>query len=469
MNTKQLRQKILDLAIHGKLVPQDPNDEPASVLLEKIRAEKERLIKEGKIKRNNKSKISADKINYENVPFEVPIGWVWTSFNEILTLISGQDFEPEKYNDKGIGVPYIIGASNIKDENLIVNRWTNCPSVYSYLNDLLVVCKGTVGKVAINNIGEIHIARQIQAIRAYSKKINIHYIKAVVQSNIENIISNANGLIPGLKREIFLSLQIPLPPLSEQQRIVTEIERWFALIDKIEKSKNNIQNYISQAKTKILNLAIHGKLVPQDPNDEPAIELLKRINPKFTPCDKGQYPNGWTLCSLGMLVEIISGVSYKKEDVKSKGIKIIRGGNIQNGKIIECDDDVYIDMKYKCDFNNIKKGDIVLVASTGSNILIGKNAYSKKDWNKTQIGAFLRIIRCKDLNISYYLNYILHSDYYNNYIRSLAKGTNINNIKNTHLEKFPIPVPPLSEQQRIVKKIEGIFGTLDKIQESLDA
>ena len=184
MDTKKLRQKILDLAIHGKLVQQDPNDEPASVLLERIREEKERLVKEGKIKKSKASKTS-DTPHYEKVPFEVPSSWEWTTLENILELVSGQDFPPEKYNANVSGIPYIIGASNIDNEQLVINRWTEYPSVYSYLNDLLVVCKGAgIGKMAINNIGTVHIARQIQAVRVYTNYINIRYIKAVIKNNI---------------------------------------------------------------------------------------------------------------------------------------------------------------------------------------------------------------------------------------------------------------------------------------------
>ena len=291
MDTKKLRQKILDLAIRGKLVPQDPNDEPASVLLERIKAEKERLIKEGKIKRSKKTAKTSDTPHYENVPFNVPDNWIWTTVEEILELVSGQDFPP---NNNVSGVPYIIGASNIESEQLVINRWTEFPSVFSYINDLLVVCKGAgVGKMAINNIGTAHIARQIQAVRAYTNYINIKYIKAVVKHNIEDIISKANGLIPGLKRELLLSLQIPLPPFSEQQRIIIEMEHLFTLIDKVEENKYDLQAIIKQAKNKILDLAIHGKLVQQDLNEEPASELLKRINPKAEiTCDNGHHGVG---------------------------------------------------------------------------------------------------------------------------------------------------------------------------------
>ena len=336
MDTKKLRQKILDLAIRGKLVPQDPNDEPASVLLERIKAEKERLIKEGKIKRSKKIAKTSDTPHYENVPFNVPDNWIWTTVEEILELVSGQDFPPS-------GVPYIIGASNIESEQLVINRWTEFPSVFSYINDLLVVCKGAgVGKMAINNIGTAHIARQIQAVRACTNYINIKYIKAVVKHNIEDIISKANGLIPGLKRELLLSLQIPLPPFSEQQRIIIEMEHLFTLIDKVEENKYDLQAIIKQAKNKILDLAIHGKLVQQDLNEEPASELLKEIT-----CDNGQYgkrpfeiPNSWCWSRLGDINNIARGGSprpikdYLTDD--KNGINWIKiGDTTREGKYID--------------------------------------------------------------------------------------------------------------------------------------
>ena len=257
MDTKKLRQKILDLAIRGKLVPQDPNDEPASVLLERIRAEKERLVKEGKIKRSKKS-ASDDEIE---APFEIPKSWEWVRLDDLLLLLSGQDFPPQKYNSDSIGIPYIIGASNIENEKLYVNRWTDVPSVISLLNDVLVVCKGAgVGKIAMNNVGEVHIARQIQAVRDETGILDNHYIKICIASNIADIISRANGLIPGLKRELLLSLLIPIAPLSEQKSIVNEVERWFTLIDELESNEGGLLKAIDKAKSKILDLAIHGKL-----------------------------------------------------------------------------------------------------------------------------------------------------------------------------------------------------------------
>ena len=409
MDTKKLRQKILDLAIHGKLVPQDPNDEPASVLLERIKAEKERLIKEGKIKRSKKSAKTSDTPHYENVPFEVPDSWVWTTLEETLELVSGQDFPPEKYNVNIAGIPYIIGASNIENEQLVINRWTEFPSVYSHLNDLLVVCKGAgVGKMAINNIGTVHIARQIQAVKSYTNCTNIRYIKNVVKNDIESIVSKANGLIPGLKRELLLSLQIPLPPLAEQQRIVTEIDKWFAIIDQIERDKVDLQATIKQVKSKILDLAIHGKLVPQDPNDEPAIELLKRINPDFTPCDNGHYtqlPEGWSICKLSKLCKIENGFAFSSNDYKSEGTPLIRISNIVNN-FIDLTDCVYIQNNAEYRFV-VNKGDLLIAMSGATTGKMGVYSFERTAFLNQRVG-----------NIKILDGSLLSADYRNVYMQS---------------------------------------------------
>ena len=457
MDTKKLRQKILDLAIRGKLVPQDPNDEPASVLLERIKEEKERLIKEGKIKKSKKT-VSSDTYHYENVPFEVPEVWVWTTLGEILELVSGQDFPPEKYNANIAGIPYIIGASNIENEQLIINRWTESPSVYSYLNDLLVVCKGAgVGKMAINNIGVAHIARQIQAVRGYTNYTDIKYIKAVVKNNIENIISKANGLIPGLKRELLLSLQLPLPPISEQRRIVCEIERWFFLIDQIEQGKADLQTVIKQAKSKILDLAIHGKLVPQNPNDEPAIELLKRINPDFTPCDNRHYtqlPNGWAVCRLDQVADVLDNlrkpINSNERNLRIKGKQIDRlypyyGATGQVGLI----DDYIVDGHY------------LLLGEDGAPFLdknaIKANTISGKSWVNNHVHILSPKIDFEFLQYS--LNQIDYSEYVNGSTRLKLTQTDMCSIR--------LMLPPLSEQKLIKAKIQTLFSQLDMIMGSL--
>ena len=476
MDTKKLRQKILDLAIRGKLVPQDPNDEPASVLLERIKAEKERLIKEGKIKRSKKTAKTSDTPHYENVPFNVPDNWIWTTVEEILELVSGQDFPPEKYNNNVSGVPYIIGASNIENEQLVINRWTEFPSVFSYINDLLVVCKGAgVGKMAINNIGTAHIARQIQAVRAYTNYINIKYIKAVVKHNIEDIISKANGLIPGLKRELLLSLQIPLPPFSEQQRIIIEMEHLFTLIDKVEENKYDLQAIIKQAKNKILDLAIQGKLVQQDLNEEPASELLKRINPKAEiTCDNGQYgkrpfeiPNSWCWSRLGDINNIARGGSprpikdYLTDD--KNGINWIKiGDTTREGKYIDSvKEKIRPEGMKKSRF--VHKGDFLLTNSMsfGRPYILNVDGCIHDGW--------LVISPIGEVYTSDFLYHLLSSSFAFEQFTNVASGGVVTNLSSDKVAGTIFPVPPLAEQQRIVAKIEKLFEQLDYIENSLEA
>ena len=448
MDTKKLRQKILDLAIHGKLVPQDSNDEPASVLLERIRAEKERLVKEGKIKKSKSSR-TTDTPHYENVPFEVPSSWEWTTLENILELVSGQDFPPEKYNANVSGIPYIIGASNIDNEQLVINRWTEYPSVYSYLNDLLVVCKGAgIGKMAINNIGTVHIARQIQAVRVYTNYINIRYIKAVIKNNIENIISKANGLIPGLKRELLLSLEIPLPPFPEQQRIVAEIEKCFALIDIIENGKADLQTIIKQAKNKILDLAIHGKLVSQDPNDEPASELLKRINPNAEiTCDNGHYqnlPGSWCVSPMGMLCSLSDGEKQTGVERINLDVKYLRGE--RDAKTLTA--------------GKFTPANSLLILVDGEN----SGEVFRTPIEGYQGSTFKRLSIKDDMNTDYVLQVI---NLHRKILRENKVGSAIPHLNKKLFKEIEVPIPPYNEQKRIVEAINITFKHLDTIMESL--
>ena len=405
--------------------------------------------------------------HYENVPFEVPDNWIWTTVEEILELISGQDFPPEKYNNNVSGVPYIIGASNIENEQIVINRWTEFPSVFSYINDLLVVCKGAgVGKMAINNIGTAHIARQIQAVRAYTNYINIKYIKAVVKHNIEDIISKANGLIPGLKRELLLSLQIPLPPFSEQQRIIIEMEHLFTLIDKVEENKYDLQAIIKQAKNKILDLAIHGKLVQQDLNEEPASELLKRINPKAEiTCDNGQYgkrpfeiPNSWCWSRLGDINNIARGGSprpikdYLTDD--KNGINWIKiGDTTREGKYIDSvKEKIRPEGMKKSRFVHRRRFLLTNSMSFGRPYILNVDGCIHDGW--------LVISSIGEVYTSDFLYHLLSSSFAFEQFTNVASGGVVTNLNSDKVADTIFPVPPLAEQQRIVAKIEKLLSNL---------
>ena len=237
---ESLKKSILQEALQGKLVPQIAGEGTAQELLEQIKAEKRRLVKEGKLKKsalNDSVIFRGDDNKYyeqvgkkclditEKIPFEIPKSWQWIRFDQGISLLSGRDLEPSRYNDLHHGIPYITGASNFVNSDLLVNRWTDSPITISDKGDLLLTCKGTIGSMAFNNIGQIHIARQVMAITSFG--IDLKYIKCFLQSNLSILEKNANSMIPGISRNTLLDMLFPLPPIKEQQRIVAQIEKLF--------------------------------------------------------------------------------------------------------------------------------------------------------------------------------------------------------------------------------------------------
>ena len=243
---EKLKKCILQYAVQGKLVPQDPADEPASVLLERIRAEKEQLIKEGKIKRDKHESVifRRDNSYYEKVdgierciddeiPFEIPDSWEWTRMGTIVTLLSGTDFKPEEYNESGNGIPYIIGASSLSKNQVLVTRWTETPRIIANKGDILLVCKGSgYGKSIICNVDVAHIARQIMAIKK-NDILDMEYIRFFLQANFDLLKSKGQGVIPGIDRNSVLTLLLPLPPLSEQYKISTQVKQILQSISRL--------------------------------------------------------------------------------------------------------------------------------------------------------------------------------------------------------------------------------------------
>ena len=238
-----LKKSILQEAVQGKLVPQDPSDEPAEALLERIRAEKQRLIKEGKIKKDKHESVifRRDNSHYEKLdgverciddelPFEIPENWCWVRIGTTITLLSGTDFAPDEYNSAGKGIAYITGASNIVDSQILVNRWTETPRQITHAGDILLVCKGSgYGKTVICNIEQAHIARQIMAVQKCNL-LDMQYIKLFLDSSFDLLKTKGQGVIPGIDRTSVLRLLFPLPPLNEQHRIVQRIEELLPLV-----------------------------------------------------------------------------------------------------------------------------------------------------------------------------------------------------------------------------------------------
>ena len=240
-----IKKSILQEAIQGKLVPQITEEGTAKELLEQIRKEKQKLVTDGKLKKSalsdsiickgddNKYWEKNGKIEKDitdEIPFEIPNTWAWCRLSNLILLLSGRDLEPTQYNSVSNGIPYMTGASNFKDGTLIKNRWTDTPIVISVLGDLLITCKGTIGEMAFNTIGDIHIARQVMALR--SSFVDLNYIQYYLSANIQVLQKQANSMIPGISRDTLLNAIIPLPPLMEQARIVAMIKRLASIMSR---------------------------------------------------------------------------------------------------------------------------------------------------------------------------------------------------------------------------------------------
>ena len=406
-------------------------------------------------------KVTARKSHYpKDVPFAVPEGWVWCSFPEVAELISGQDFPPEKYNTSAKGTPYIIGASNIEDGHLRINRWTEYPSVLSQKGDVLVVCKGAgVGKVAVNDIGTVHIARQIQAVRIQDEIVSSDFMRILIDWCVPSIVTQANGLIPGLKRELLLNVLLPIPPRNEQDLIVSTLCGAFDIIKGMEVEQFNLEVNIRKSRERVLELAISGKLVPQDSSEEPAIELLKRINPGFTPSHNLHYegivPAGWQLCQLSDLFKITMGQSPDGSSLNHKsGIEFHQGKICFTEKYLT-ESGIFTSCPTKCAEPNsllcCVRAPVGVFNITTRRICIGRGLCSLSPLDL-------------DVDIEYWF-YALCS--LTEYYEGKATGSTFKAISGDIIRNTVIAVPPKMEQKRIRKQITRLFSVLKEVADTI--
>ena len=486
MNTKKLRQKILDLAIHGKLVSQAPADEPASALLQRIRVEKERLIKEGKIKRSRKSTKTSDTPHYpQDVPFEVPEGWEWVTIGKLCSFLSRG--KSPKYSEER-KYPVFAQKCNLYDGDIsleqarfldpeTISKWSD---EYKLIDgDILVnsTGTGTVGRTRLFHsdiLGDYPFVvpdSHVSVVRTL-EEIESKFVLAFLSSDYGQTYIEDNLAGSTNQKELYIgileNMQFPLPPHEEQLRIVTAVDKWFALLDTIDQGKVDLQTAIKQTKSKILDLAIHGKLVPQDPNDEPASELLKRINPKAgITCDNehnGKLPPNWTFTKIKNVFEI----NPKTQADDNLDVAFVPMANISDGYRNLFTYDKRKWRSIKSGFTHFQNGDIA-VAKISPCLENRKSVVFSSLPNGLGAGTTeLHIFRSLGIDVFYALYFFKTNNFINQCVGTFNGVVGQQRIGKAIIENISFPLPPLSEQKRIVCKIEDLFSLINIVDKQLE-
>ena len=454
-DAQTLREKILDLAMRGKLVKQDPTDEPASVLLEKIKKEKEELVKEGKIKKSKK----LPEITDDEKPFDIPDSWEWVRLGEVSNIFAGGDKPSDfsKYQDDNHN--YEIFSNGVKNHGLY--GYTNFPKVNS--KAITVSARGTIGHVEIRNRPFLPIIRLITVI-PFNEKITdflSYYLQSITTTSDGSSIPQLT--VPKLKPEL-----IPLPPLEEQSRIAAKIAELFALLRKVESSNQQYDEFKKMLRLKVLDLAVRGKLVKQNPDDEPASVLLEKIKaekaelikegkikkskklPEITDDEKPfDIPDSWEWARWNDVLDVRDGTHDTPKYV-NEGIPLVTGKNLKNGKIvfspinyISENDANKIDERSKVDKNDII---FAMIGTIGNPVLVNTD-------NRIAIKNIALLKSIFSINMKYIYYYVLM---YQKYLKEGASGGNQKFVSLLKLKKSLICIPPLEEQNRIVKVLDEL-------------
>ena len=414
---------------------------------------------------------TSDTSHYENVPFEVPEGWCWCKLEDIAQSNIGLTYKPADVTTDGTPV---LRSNNIQNNKLCLDDVVRVSTEiranqFVSIGDLLICARNgsrrLVGKCAlINSLDE---QCSFGAFMAVCKSLYNEWLFYVLCSTyFSQYLDDSNSTtIYQVTQKMLLDLPVPFPPLKEQKRIATEIEKYINLIDLLEESKHDLDLTIFHAKSKILDLAIHGKLVPQDTNDEPASELLKRINPKaVASCDNPHYenvPSSWVCTTMGSIFQHNTGKALNKSaSTEGALLPYLTTSNVYWNTF---DLAVVKEMRFKeseIEKCTIRKGDL-LVCEGGD---IGRSAIWDKDYSICIQNHLHRLRPKGDVVPLLYLYYIMYIKITNNL---QGKGIGLQGFSSGLLDKLEVPLPPYNEQIRIVNKIQETFNILDSIAESL--
>lgn len=481
MTPRELKNSILQLAIQGKLVEQRPEEGTAEELYRQIQREKQALIKAGKIKKEK----PLPEITEDEIPFEIPEGWKWVRLNSVISLLSGSDLTPDKYNSQCKGIPYITGASNIEGNSIIINRWTEYPNNIAHCGDLLLTCKGTVGKTSILAEKEVHIARQIMAITAVL--VDTVFIQRFIECQVDNLKSKAKSMIPGIERENVLKLAFPLPPLAEQKRIVAKIEELLPLIERYKTAWSRLEDFNKRfpgdMQKSLLQMAIQGKLVEQRSEEGTGEELYRQIQAEKQALIKAgkikkemplpeitedeipfEIPEGWKWIRWGSIINIVSARRVHQSDWRSEGIPFYRAREI--AKLAEygfVENELFISQELFDEFSESgvpQPGDLMVTAvgTLGKTYIVkpGDHFYYKD-------ASVICFENYGHIN-SMYLKYLMQSEMLMNQIRGNSSGTTVATLTMVRMVEYLMPLPPLAEQKRIVARLEELLPLCERLK-----
>ena len=496
MNAQQLKNAILQEAIEGHLVPQDPNDEPASVLLARIRKEKEQLVKEGKLKKKD---LEVKPISEDEIPFEIPESWEWCRLSDYLDVRDGTHDSP-KYHTEGI--PFVTsknldnGKIDFSTCKFISEEDHKKFSERSYVEDgdILFAMIGSIGNPVIVKKDREFSIKNVALFKRYCVELTniqyIYYYLQFIQIELKKISSGGVQSFVGLKT--FREWIFPLPPLAEQQRIVAKIEELLPKVEEYGKAQDALNKLNAELperlKKSILQEAIEGRLVPQDPNDEPASVLLDKIRQEKaqlvkagklkkkdlieTPISEDEIPfeipENWVWIRLSEISKTITkGTTPRggKVAYSSTGIGFLRAENVAGFDKLNLSLLKYVTEEEHKGFlsRSIIEANDILITIAGT---LGRTALVKESdlpLNANQAVSLVRLVNTESISLLYII-YALNSPSVQKMLTIQKKVTAIPNLTLEIISDCMIPLPPLAEQHRIVEKLEQLLGKIDNLK-----
>ena len=431
----------------------------------------------------------------DEVPFDIPDSWEWVRLGTVIELQSGQDMTPDKYNDCGKGIPYITGASNIENGIVLINRWTEYGRAFAYCGDILLTCKGTVGTMAVLQEPQVHIARQIMAIRPISE-LYVPYIQLVLDTLVENLKAAAKSMIPGIAREDVLQSLFPVPPVSEQKRIVQKVSDLSPCLEQYAAADTKLLSlntaFPEALKKSILQEAVQGKLVPQDPSDEPAEALLERIraekqrlikegkikkdkhesvifrrdNSHYEKLDgverciddelAFEIPKSWEWVRLGTVFQHNTGKALNASNRDGEKLTYITTSNLYWDRFVLDNLKTMPFTDSEVDKCTVQQGDLLVCegGDIGRAAIWGIPEPMRIQNHIHRLRAYVPVCT----RFFYYLFYLYKSAGWIG-----GKGIAIQGLSSNAIHNLLFPLPPLHEQERIVNAIDTALSIVQKL------